>query len=264
MPSLFDEGKPNDFLTLLHKAIELHSDDEKTYRYINVGFVLYMDGKTEETIIALQKAIGFKKKATPEEEAAVFLNRQPAKTPKTFDKVTQLVPDNAQTHIKLGINLCHDMHFMEAATSFRKAIELDPRDIFLAHMGLGWALWETGRRKDAICAMQKVIEIEPELAELRLFLGHRLLDDCQFEEAAVALRGVTELDPENVEAYVQLGYVLIKFCRFEEAISALRKAIELDPKNDGAYFNLGCALNKDGQLKEAIDAYRRAAELDPH
>src|SRR5208337_5030908 len=77
--------------------------------------------------------------------AFVFRSRRPR-----VEEATQLQPDEAYAHVKLGAILCDEKHDYDGAIAeFRAAIRLKP-DFAVAHFNLGNALLHKGRSDDAI------------------------------------------------------------------------------------------------------------------
>jgi tetratricopeptide (TPR) repeat protein len=161
--------------------------------------------------------------------------------------------DNARVHYNLGKALDQKGLMNEAASHYRKAVELWP-DYADGQYNLGMALFREGRVDEAIACWQKSLELAPQSpvtlnslawvlstssnAELRN--GFRAV---QLAEHANQLVGGTE--PVFIRtlaaAYAEAG-------RFEDAIGTARKASELAvAKGDSALAS---------ELRMDIDLYR--------
>lgn len=57
----------------------------------------------------------------------------------------------------------------------------------------------------------------------------------KYEEAIVALEKAIELDPDYADAYIGKGTTLHQLGKYEEALEAYDKVIELKPDYAGAY-----------------------------
>ena len=152
------------------------------------------------------------------------------------------------------------------AETYRKAIELDPRDSGLWN-GLGKLLLKLPEGSSgAEAAFRKAIELDPKYAAPWNNLGNLLADSLgRHAEAEAAYRTAVELDPKNSLPWGNLGRLLAgPLERHAEAEAAYRKAIELDPKNVFRWNRLGNLLADSlGRHAEAEAAYRAAVELDP-
>jgi superkiller protein 3 len=150
----------------------------------------------------------------------------------------------------------------EAVASYRRAIELDPKDA-LAPYNLGNALYQQGKVEEAVACFRRAIELDPKFALAHNNLGNALYQQGKVEEAVACYRRAIELDPKDALAHNNLGNALYQQGKVEEAVACIRRAIELDPKDTGAHSNLGNALLKQGKVDDAVAYFRRAIELDP-
>ncbi|MFL6374676.1 MAG: tetratricopeptide repeat protein [Pyrinomonadaceae bacterium] len=115
--------------------------------------------------------------------------------------------------------------------------------------------------------------------------GKQLLDDNDTQNAILALERAVELDPNLPEAHFQLGiaYGLMDLQtkqegdvlpgdsenriktrsekEFEKAATAYKKYLDANPKDDAAWFNLGRTYAKLLKDDQAEDAFRQAVKL---
>lgn len=100
-----------------------------------------------------------------------------------------------------------------------------------------------------------------------------MLHAKRYDMALAALDRLLELAPNMPEAHVNAGYALIGMSRFEEAKAAFDRALELQPRQANAYYGLGVvfdALHDDEaaighmrtflHLTDANHPYRRQAQ----
>ncbi len=151
----------------------------------------------------------------------------------------------------------------EAAASFRKAIELNPKDAN-AYNGLGKALLASGKRNEAIDCLQKAVALDAKNPMFHMILGFALYQEGKRDEVIACYGKAIEVDAKCTIAHYNLGVLLAEQKKLDEAIACYRKAIELDPKYASAYNNLGNILHGQKKLDEAIACYRKAIELDPN
>jgi tetratricopeptide (TPR) repeat protein len=125
--------------------------------------------------------------------------------------------------------------FAESVTVWRKVLELRPDDA-LARGYLGAALLATGHREEAGAELQKAAELK--------------------------LRAAVADNAGDSSAYYELGRLLLEQGRLEEAVLNLRKAAGLRPSSAPVQCGLGVALFRQGRLDESLSALRRALDLD--
>ncbi len=125
----------------------------------------------------------------------------------------------------------------EAVERFSRAMELDP-DYALAHVGYA----------DAVT--------------LQHYYANRPLVEIE-ALARPALEKALELNPDLGEAYAALGILLDNISDIEGAENALQRAIALSPNYARAYFGYGTLFNDTGRPAEALPMHLRALELNP-
>jgi predicted O-linked N-acetylglucosamine transferase (SPINDLY family) len=128
-------------------------------------------------------------------------------------------------------------------------------DAQLAHRG--------GRLRDAQTAYQRLIEIEPKLAEAWLGLGTLALQARAVDAAIAMLAKAVELAPESAEARVRYAHALQGRGRFDAAEEQLEAACRLAPDAAQCWEDLGIVKQALGESGQARDAYRRSCELQP-
>ena len=128
---------------------------------------------------------------------------------------------------------------------------------------LGAIFGQTGRKSEAINAIQKAVQLVPHDAEAHSNLGNTLQEMGRLEEAEVSFRQATALKPDYISAHNDLGTTLQELGRLEEAEASYRKAIYFKSNYAKAYYNLGNTLKELNRLEEAEASYREAIALKP-
>ena len=156
---------------------------------------------------------------------------------------------------------------------FNQAIAIDP-SYALSYAGLADAYgvmpsYAADPRPDetypkARAAVQKALEIDPNLAEPHATLGYILHEyDWNHGEAEKEFKRAIELDPNYPSAHQWYGEYLMDMGRSDEAIAELKRALELNPLSAVIYNSLGNAYRRDHPYDEAIAQYQKAIEIDP-
>ncbi|MBI1916590.1 MAG: tetratricopeptide repeat protein [Planctomycetes bacterium] len=173
-----------------------------------------------------------------------------------------LRPQSAATWVWLGVGLYHQGKLDQASACYRKAIDLDPKDLW-AHSNSGLVLQKQGKPDEAIAYYRKAIDLDPKFAVAHYNLADALKEQGKLDEAVACYRRAIDLDLKLADAHVNLGAVLKTQGKLDEAIAFFLKAIEVHPKGAVAHFNLAVALEDQGKLDEAVACYRKAVDLDP-
>ncbi len=161
----------------------------------------------------------------------------------------------------------------------------------------GAALWNAGRRQEAIAQLDAALRENPDHPEalcmgafilrqqgktdaaLRFYdralqlkddftiawsnSGKLLFDLGRHEDAATAFAKVVALTPKDADGWNAYAGALRELGRMEESAAAARKALRLQPNFTEAALNLGNALLKLDRAEEALPHYRRARTLKP-
>lgn len=117
----------------------------------------------------------------------------------------------------------------EAEECFRRAIALDPENVF-PHCGLGALLHRLGKHRASEASFLAALEIKPLFAGALHGLGNAQRGQKRLEEAERSYRAALAQRPDWSQAHNALGDLLRELERFDEAAQCYRKAIELDPQ----------------------------------
>jgi tetratricopeptide (TPR) repeat protein len=85
--------------------------------------------------------------------------------------------------------------------------------------------------EDAIAQMQEAIKIFPAYLEAHLELGNAYLKTGRLEQAIAALDRAREIDPNDERAYQSFGLVLMKLRNYPVAVAVFTEAARLNPVN---------------------------------
>jgi arylsulfatase A-like enzyme/Flp pilus assembly protein TadD len=112
-------------------------------------------------------------------------------------------------------------------------------------------------------AYERVAQIAPRDALVRIKLGEVYRDLGRQSDAARVMREAIQLDPAPASFWNALGMVLGGAGDFPAAAQAFREAATRDARNAQYVYNLGLALERQQQREAAVAQFRRALELDP-
>jgi tetratricopeptide (TPR) repeat protein len=209
----------------------LAKNPNATMAQINLGNLLYQQGRPNKAIVHFEKAL-------------------------------ELQPSSVDAHSNLGAALLNLGRVDEAIAHLRRAVEIQPTAAN-AHNNLGNALLQKGQVNEALIEFQRAVELAPGVAGAHYNLGTALLQAGRVREAIAPLQAELKLQPNSAEVRASLGEALLQVGQVEAAIEPLQKAIELKPGLASAHHNLGNALFQKGLLDEADGQFRLALQLQP-
>lgn len=118
-----------------------------------------------------------------------------------------------------------------------------------------------GRYPEAVTALEKSVDLDPQNLSGRVILGWTLHLAGQQQEAIQALEAAQ--DSNHVPALNALGIVYLVSGDLDSAVATHTKAVELKPNNDIGYYNLSLAYHRLQQYEQAIATGNEAAALEP-
>jgi len=160
-----------------------------------------------------------------------------------LEQVTAREPNVKLAQLQLGVSRAHQKQYARAIAPLRKAIELDPEDMF-AHDELGVALYETGDLKTAAEQFAIVTSRMPKWADARYSYASVLARIDRVPGAVTELRAAIDLEPKHFRANLLLGRILTLQGDAEHAIPFLRTAVSVQPSNAEANQFLNDAIRK--------------------
>lgn len=153
---------------------------------------------------------------------------------------------------------------------FTRALEIDP----------GFALcWAELSRAYSICAgkswsptdeafalsreaVEKALQIEPELAEAHAQLGRiRAAYDWDLKAAEASYERALEIAPGSATALDGASVLAYKLGNFEQALELCHRVLDHDPLSAPVWHNLGLLCHSAGRLDEAESAFLRSLEI---
>ena len=194
--------------------------------------------------------------------AAALLFRRAWKRPRSLFGTARLlaVAIPALLVFHAGVTLDQTRMWRSGTALWENTVERSPGD-YMAWHNLGAAHQETGRTDDALRALQRSVDLNPNWAKSRSNLGQALARSGRTEEAERHLRRAMDLDPAYAPPYASLGILYAQAGRFPEAVDILIRAIRLDPDRAVPHLNLGQVYLQMGRAEDARRELTRARDL---
>ena len=172
---------------------------------------------------------------------------------------TQQQRNDADASYSLGLAFLHEDRPARALTELTKAATLDPANPKI-HNLLGLAYWRKLEYSLAESSFRKAVEVDPKFSEGWNNLGALLIAQRRFEAAIPALEtaaaDVFYQTPER--ALTNLGWALYNVGRTAEAEKRYRDALEMDGSFPLARKHLAVLLQARGDHEQALEQFDRA------
>ena len=175
------------------------------------GFALFQQGKSEQAVVSLQKAIEVDPKhwKSHNNMALASVDLGELEVAEAHYRESLAIEPQAAIYNDLGFVLARQGLPHEAAEMYRESLELDPESA-TAHYNLAVSLAGTGELAEAETHLRSSIEIEPTsraLTVLGLILSRQ---EGRGDEGVATLRKALELDPDNQEARRLLAQAVLQ------------------------------------------------------
>jgi tetratricopeptide (TPR) repeat protein len=170
------------------------------------------------------------------------------------------VPESHRLHLQRGVALAMKGRFEDAEAAFDRSAELAP-DKNLPGVALGLILMQQDRVPEAIGALRERRERGNDDYMLHWFLAEALNRSGvqpgtdEEAEAVEALERSVELNPELFQSRVLLGKMLMRRGALDRAIKHLEKARTIDPADVSAAYQLAQVYRKMGDAERAKELF---------
>ena len=158
--------------------------------------------------------------------------------------------ESPQAYESRGIRALDQKNFAEAATLFRKGLEIAPGTAALQHR-LGTALYMMGEVANAREHFEAAVPVSPDYHLARYSLGVLLQAEGRHTEAIERFTAALKSRPSHSAARVRLAAGLRRVGRPAEAVPHYEQAILLQPDFIEARFGLAVALVQARRYREA-------------
>jgi tetratricopeptide (TPR) repeat protein/serine/threonine protein kinase len=152
--------------------------------------------------------------------------------------------------------------YRDAELDLRRAIELAPGNL-AAKLNLSAVLRTLGNHEDAVALTSAATEAAPQSWHVWATHGMSLYQAGQAADALQAIERSLELQPDRPAAYHNLAHISLSLRRYEDAQKHAEKALELEPRFHRAWLLLAYAHEDRSQFDEALAAADHAIEIAP-
>ena len=171
------------------------------------------------------------------------------------DKAIALDPDLAAGYVQRGwIQVFSDWDWHGAQVSLKRAAQLEPGS-FAVLKYQSYLFQVLGQMNEAIEMQKRAIAIDPLRARSYTFFGYQLYCAGRYEDADAAIQKALELNPQLSPAHSDLGLILLGEGRPQEALKQMEQESSEDWRFWGealAYHALGRPQDSDAALEKLI------------
>jgi tetratricopeptide (TPR) repeat protein len=159
-------------------------------------------------------------------------------------------PNCPEANIGVGRVYFHSGQYAEAAGSFERALELEPRNPEIVEW-LGKSYLRASEPQKVLELLNREDSLAGHFAWAHLLRARALDAQDKPDEAKGELQRALDLDPHCPGAHFALGFIAWTTRDLKTAEEEFRREITLDSRNDMAFFYLAETLEVQGKLEEA-------------
>jgi len=131
------------------------------------------------------------------------------------------------------------------------------------HNARGLLLLKRDNVSQALTSFRRAVELDPKFVEARMNVGNIVLGFRKYDEAKEQFDGVLAIDAKNYDATIGLGIAQRGLKDLDGAEASYNKAKQLDGRRGEAYYNLGVLYysfraNQSDDLGASVAAYKKA------
>ena len=138
----------------------------------------------------------------------------------------------------------------DAEAQFLKTLKKDP-EAWLPQLGLGIALMRESKYPEAITALKKARQKQPEFPPILRTLGEAYLMDGRPKKAMGVLQTALDLNHGDKAALLLMGTLYEEQGKTGRALRIFKKLSYLKPVNNNVYYHLGVCYGREKQLAPA-------------
>ena len=178
-------------------------------------------------------------------------------------------PTAMKQHTDLGSRLQHVVTLLERGDLGAAAADIEQLKSRFSDVGDVWALdgelaIRQRRIRDALAAVDKAAELEPELADRHIQRARCLVIAGDIDRAKAAAMTALGFEVSRLDHLLVLGGVLVRCGEHERALDLYVTARHKAPENADVYRGLASVYRFLGKAREAEEACDEAIRLDPH
>lgn len=263
----------------LHRLAGRNDEAMKAYRHAlvlqpsladahyNIAILLEGEGKMEEALESLKRALLFRPAYPEAHNNYGHVLMKNGKTEQAISHFRQALvwnPALKQARTNLIIALYRVGRYTEAQSEVDKALEQTPGDASILRAQAAGLAYQ-GRLEDAREVNLKILELEPEAADVQLNMGELLLSSEDYEGALAVYREL--LAKKNVHPALcisAMANVMLAQGNLSEARGMFQQGLMLEQRLPTLIVGLGKTLLESGDVALGIQTLRRAVEMLPN
>jgi tetratricopeptide (TPR) repeat protein len=259
----YELGEKDWALPLLRRGVEQQPNDVEA-QYV-LGLIYYDKGEFQGAVNSFKNAL----KANTDMSRTVHIHDALARSYRELGEVDPAIkecqaalvlePDQEDIHGLIGGLFFEKGDLEQAIPHLEKA----GRNDAAVQQTLAKALWEIGKRDDAISVVQNTIELFPDEAFSYSLLGYYLFETRRLGDAVAVLERAIDLFQEPDQGIVFLGSAYQEMGLFDKAFEVYQRLLETSPDDVSLLLRMGYVCMQKDDLEKMLEFFQRAVQVAP-
>ena len=183
-------------------------------------------------------------------------------------RASELDPNNLDARVRLGNYYIvgfqqskDDKLRVEAERLVKEVLEKDPNFIE-GHILKGTVLFASGKREEALAALNHAVSLNPQRVESQLSLALFYRQTNEAAKAEEVYKRALSINDRSALAHLEYAKFFVSQNRPDMAEAEFKRAVEVEPTNRDARRTLASYYLVNKQLDRAEESFKALAELD--
>ena len=176
--------------------------------------------------------------------------------------IVKAYPQNVDARFQVGYLAWEQKDYKQAEQVFsdlHKANPSDPRGL----VGVVETLASQKHMDQAIAAMNKAIDAEPDRRDLKLFLANLLVRDEKYDQAIQIFQALLVKEPKSADLLLRLAESYRRKGDLNAAIDTFRRCSQAAPSDPTPLLQLGLLMEGTGRRDQAQPIYEQILRIKP-
>jgi tetratricopeptide (TPR) repeat protein len=260
---LLAQGKHQEALVALQKAVQGAPDSAEAHYYLGVAY--WQTGSLGQANSEFHEAVrvspGFPLALRGLAELSLAQNH-PSDAQVYAQELIQKSPGDVNDRILLGEIFLREERLRPAEEQFLAASQLAPNQAAV-HLDLAHLYYAEKKWTQADKEFETAIRLDPSNPTTLSPYVDFLVARQQVPKAITLAQQFVSAHPENAQGHVLLGALQFDSKNTSAAQMEFERAIQIDPKNVQGYLHMGQVYQEKNQSDAAIGQYEKALDLRP-
>ncbi len=262
---LLEEGKTEEAIASLERAITANYSFEPAY--LALAAIYESRHEKERAVGVLKKylqQVNSRNRDIRHQLVRLYIDAKDyAGARKELDAMIAEDPSDLDAQLRMALIHGEQKEYPQAIERLTEILKVRPAEVKVRDY-LGYIYEESKDTQKALEIYTFNVQLEPTFFEGHLHLGVLYYRLKKFPEATEHLGRAIALNPKQPESHIVQGLAYLQQEQYDKSAEVFQEGIRHNPKNADLHFNLGTAYDKLNRFEDVVQAMETAIRLDPH